>query len=449
MYPPSAIDTARSSACRRFLADPPTYVWRMTSTSVARPMPPAQPPRKVRPVNWFERQVERCRALPPVFVDAGAVAGFSVIGLATVFTQDVEHGLREPTGLAVLTVLLTCAPMAIRRRAPLSVLTVSTLALLVHVLADFPEGTLPVASMFLTYSVAAWSPLREAVIGLVVVDAMLVILGLAHTAGLDTASVLGNLAFFGVAWALGIAVRARRESTESRLRELEERAKVERQSTARRLAEQRLEIAQELHDVVAHTMSVIAVQAGVGAHVLEDRPDEARAALEAISITSRGALTEMRRLLSVLRDGDGERSHQPAPGLANLPQLVTDVRAAGVPVSLQLRGTSAGGNPAIELSAYRIVQEALTNVIKHAGAPTRVDVVVDQQPGSLTIEVVDDGRDSAAVSSGDGTAANEVSGHGLAGMRERVDVWGGELCVGPVPGGGYRVRAELPYGEAG
>ena len=199
MYPPSAIDTARSSACRRFLADPPTYVWRMTSTSVARPMPPAQPPRKVRPVNWFERQVERCRALPPVFVDAGAVAGFSVIGLATVFTQDVKDGLREPTGLAVLTVLLTCAPMAIRRRAPLSVLTVSTIALLVHVLADFPEGTLPVASMFLTYSVAAWSPLREAVIGLVVVDAMLVILGLAHTAGLDTASVLGNLAFFGVA----------------------------------------------------------------------------------------------------------------------------------------------------------------------------------------------------------------------------------------------------------
>ena len=400
-------------------------------------------------MNWFERQVERCRSLPAALVDAAAAAVFMVIGLVTVFVQEVSDGLDEPTAFAVLTVIATCAPLAVRRRAPLSALTVSTLALLVHILADFPEGALPVASVFLTYSVAAWSPLREAFIGLAVISGTLVILGLADTAGLDTAAVLGNLAFFGVAWALGIAVRARRESMESRVRELEERSEVERQSTARALAEQRLQIAQELHDVVAHSMSVIAVQAGVGAHVLDDRPDEARAALDAISATSRGALTEMRRLLSVLRNADGERSHQPAPGLADVPQLVTDVRAAGVPVSLEMRGASAGGNPAVELSAYRVVQEALTNVIKHAGAPTRVDVVVDQQPGSLTIEVVDDGRGAAAVPSGDGVPGAEVSGHGLAGMRERVDVWGGELCFGPVPGGGYRVRAELPYGEAG
>jgi signal transduction histidine kinase len=400
-------------------------------------------------VNWFERQVERCRSLPVGLVDAAAAAVFTVLGLVTVFVQEVSDGLREPTAPAVLTVLVTCAPLAARRRAPLSALAVSTLALLVHVLADFPEGTLPIAAVFLTYSVAAWSPLRAAVIGLIVIDATIIVLGLADSAGLSTAGVLGNLAFFGVAWALGIAVRARRESMESRVRELEERAEVERQSTARALAEQRLQIAQELHDVVAHSMSVIAVQAGVGAHVLDDRPDEARAALDAISATSRGALTEMRRLLSVLRDADGERSHQPAPGLADVQQLISDVRAAGVPVSLDMRGTSAGGNPAVELSAYRVVQEALTNVIKHAGAPTRVDVVVDQQPGSLMIEVVDDGRGAAAMSSADTGAGAEASGHGLVGMRERVDVWGGELCFGPVSGGGYRVRARLPYGEPG
>ena len=412
-------------------------------------MRPSRPARSVRRVNWFERQVERCRSLPVALVDGAAALVFTVLGLVTVFVQDLRDGMNEPTALAVLTVAVTCLPLAVRRRAPLAALTASTLALLVHVLADFPEGALPVATVLLTYSVAAWSPLREAVVGLVVVDATLIVLGLADTAGLDTAAVLGNLAFFGVAWALGIAVRARRESMESRVRELEERAKVERQSTARALAEQRLEIAQELHDVVAHSMSVIAVQAGVGAHVLDDRPDEARAALEAISATSRGALTEMRRLLSVLRDADGERSHQPAPGLADLAQLVTDVRAAGVPVSLEMRGTSAGGNPAVELSAYRVVQEALTNVIKHAGAPTRVDVVVDRQPGALTIEVVDDGRGAAAVPSGDGDRLGDGSGHGLTGMRERVDVWGGVLHFGPVSGGGYRVRAELPYGEPG
>jgi signal transduction histidine kinase len=412
-------------------------------------MRPAHPPRSVRRVNWFERQVERCRSLPVALVDGAAALVFTVLGLVTVFMQDLRDGMDEPTALAVLTVAVTCLPLAVRRRAPLAALTASTLALLVHVLADFPEGALPVATVLLTYSVAAWSPLRDAVIGLVVYDATLVVLGLADTAGLDTAAVLGNLAFFGVAWALGIAVRARRESMESRVRELEERAKVERQSTARALAEQRLEIAQELHDVVAHSMSVIAVQAGVGAHVLDDRPDEARAALEAISATSRGALNEMRRLLSVLRDADGERSHQPAPGLADLAQLVADVRAVGVPVSLEMRGTSTGGNPAVELSAYRVVQEALTNVIKHAGTPSRVDVVVDRQPGSLTIEVVDDGRGAAAVQSANGTGLGDGSGHGLTGMRERIDVWGGELHCGPAPGGGYRVRAELPYGEPG
>ncbi len=190
------------------------------------------------------------------------------------------------------------------------------------------------------------------------------------------------MAVFTVAWAFGIALRARRETLESRLREAEERANVERQSTARVLAEERLRIAQELHDVVAHSMSVIAVQAGVGAHVLADRPDQARAALDAISATSRGTLTEMRRLLGVLRDSDGERDHAPAPGLADVPHLVDDVRNAGVPVTLNVEGSSVCVNAGVELSAYRVVQEALTNVMKHAGAATRVDVNV-QVPAGL------------------------------------------------------------------
>jgi signal transduction histidine kinase len=155
----------------------------------------------------------------------------------------------------------------------------------------------------------------------------------------------------------------------------------------------------------------------------------------------------MRRLLGVLRDEEGERSHQPAPTLDDVPQLVHDVRAAGVPVTLDISGANTAINPAVELSAYRVVQEALTNVIKHAGNPSRVGVSVERGTDLLTVEVVDDGRGAAAAPTTNGARA-DGSGHGLIGMRERVELWGGELTVGPVVGGGYRVRATLPYCEA-
>ncbi len=226
--------------------------------------------------------------------------------------------------------------------------------------------------MVLTYTVGAWETPRRAVLGLGVIWAVLVVLLFADTPGLDTVGVVGNIAIFTVWWTMGIALRARREALEARVRQAEERANTERQSAARALAEERLRIAQELHDVVAHSMSVIAVQAGVGAHVLDDRPEQARAALEAISATSRGTLAEMRRLLGVLRDGEGHRSDAPAPGLADLPALVDDVRRAGVPVELEIVGSPSGANAGVELSAYRVVQEALTNVIKHAGSPGQV-----------------------------------------------------------------------------
>jgi signal transduction histidine kinase len=212
------------------------------------------------------------------------------------------------------------------------------------------------------------------------------------------------------------------------------------------LAEERLLIARELHDVVAHSMSVIAVQAGVGAHVLDEHPAQARAALDAISTTSRGALSEMRRLLGVLRDGDGARGHLPAPGLADVEQLVDDVRAAGVPVGLEIQGAGTAINAAMEASAYRVVQEALTNVIKHAGHPTRVDVRLLHGAGTLTVEVVDDGRGAASLGGVD-QGRSPGSCHGLIGMRERVELWGGRLEAGPIRGGGYRVRATLPDGE--
>lgn len=391
----------------------------------------------------------------PLIVDGALAVFLLVVGILSVFGQNIydesgalRDGLREPNAWVFVTALVVCAPVAVRRRWPLGALVVSSLGVLVHILADLPEGALPLAVLFLTYSVGAWCSMRRGVAGLAFVSVVVVILGLSDAPGLDALGVLGVIAQFAAFWAIGVALRSRRAATDARVREADERAEVERQSAARVLAEERLRIAQELHDVVAHSMSVIAVQAGVGAHVLDERPEQARTALEAISATSRGTLTELRRLLGVLRDSEGVRSHAPAPGLSDLPTLVDDVRTAGVPATLHVEGHNPGiVHAGVELSAYRIVQEALTNVIKHAGKPTRVDVTVRYAPYALAVEVVDDGRGVAAHSR-NGDPGVEGSGHGLIGMRERVEVWGGELTVGPAPGGGYRVKAQLPYGDA-
>ena len=392
----------------------------------------------------MERQIERLRTLNKLAVDTVLAVIFFVIGVTTVWEQDLVEGMREPRALTLLTITAATGAIAIRRIRPLLALLIGCGAIFTQIALDYPEGSVPMTVLLLTYSAAAWEDSRRALYGLAAVYATLILLGVTDTPGLDTLGVVGNIAVFTVAWTIGIALRARRESVELRVREADERAKVERQSAARALAEERLRIAQELHDVVAHSMSVIAVQAGVGAHVLDDRPEQARAALEAISATSRGTLTEMRRLLGVLRGDDGARSNAPAPGLTDLPRLVEDVRAAGVPVTLTVVGDSAcDTNPGVELSAYRVVQEALTNVIKHAGTPTHVDVLVSHGDDELTVEVLDDGRGGAALAAPNGSGA----GHGHVGMRERVELWGGELAVGPVAGGGYRVSARLPFGE--
>ena len=414
-----------------------------------------QPPiRYVREVNWMERQLERIRSINPLIVDGAFAALLYVLGVATSFGQDItddagviKAGLREPNAWVLVTAFVICAPVVIRRRWPLAALVVASLGVLVHILLEFPEGSLPATVLFLTYTVGAWCSTRRSVAGLAFVSAVIVVLGLSDAPGLDAAGVLAVIAQFAAVWAIGVALRSRRAASDARVREAEERAEAERQSAARVLAEERLRIAQELHDVVAHSMSVIAVQAGVGAHVLDERPEQARAALEAISATSRGTLTELRRLLGVLRDSEGVRSHAPAPGLSDLPHLVEDVRAAGVPAQLQVEGEAGKVHAGVQLSAYRIVQEALTNVIKHAGKPSHVDVTVRYLSDSLAVEVVDDGR-GLATQARNGDSSADGSGHGLIGMRERVEVWGGELTAGAAPGGGYRIRAQIPYCDA-
>ncbi|WP_344971427.1 sensor histidine kinase [Streptosporangium fragile] len=237
------------------------------------------------------------------------------------------------------------------------------------------------------------------------------------------------------AWAVGTVVRWKRETTARLVRHLAEAA----------VTDERRRIARELHDVIGHSMSLIAVKATVANHVADARPQEVRAALTVIEQTSRSTLAEIHRVLDLLRsDGDSRQARLPVPGTADLPELAAHARSAGVEVDLAVR-EEAALPAAVAVSVYRIVQQALTNVVTHAG-PTRCSVTVDVDGREAVIEVVDDGprhgRPPRADRAGQG-------GHGLIGMRERVKMYGGTFDAGPRPEGGFRVSARLPYDPDG
>ncbi|HYN17334.1 MAG TPA: sensor histidine kinase, partial [Actinomycetes bacterium] len=240
-------------------------------------------------------------------------------------------------------------------------------------------------------------------------------------------------------WVLGVVLAARRGYTRA-LEEQTAALEAARQELARRaVLEERTRIARDLHDILAHAVSVITVQAGVGAHLLERDPEQAKGALRVIEETGRGALGEMRRLLGALRAGD--LPTEPQPGLAALDRLATQATAAGVPVELRVEGQARPLPAGLEVSAYRIAQEALTNTIKHApGAQARL--TVRYRPRTVELEVVDSGGHPAEAPSPEAAPAGD-GGHGLRGMRERVALYGGVLEAGPCPGG-FRVLVAFP-----
>jgi signal transduction histidine kinase len=247
--------------------------------------------------------------------------------------------------------------------------------------------------------------------------------------GMDADTVVTNVVAFGVAWWLG-----------DRHRRAEGAAEAERRAAAdlaeRAVADERLRIARELHDIVAHAMSLIAVQAGSGRLVMDESPEVARAALVNIETTSRDALQEMRRLLSVLRDDSGDASSlAPSPGLVEIEGLIESARSAGVDATVRTEGNAAPLPAGVALCAYRIVQEALTNVRKHAHARAAC-VTLRFAAAALEVEIVDDGVGMRA-------HAATAHGHGLLGLRERVELYGGTIEAGPARRG-FRVWASIP-----
>jgi signal transduction histidine kinase len=362
-------------------------------------------------------------------------------GVSTIFFVElVGWGLPRGTlALGYALALLHTLPLAARRRFPGPVLALSVASGLAVATLDLPPEVLGVAILVAVYSVAAYGDQWVSLAGLAAAEVGSAAVQL--TPGrFQWPTPVTNTLIIGAAWLLGYFAhnyRAYAARLEERTTELEQA----REELARRaVTEERLRLARELHDVVAHAMSVIAVQSGVGAHVADTQPKEAAKALAAIEATSRAALTELRRLLGVLRqESQPQGDLAPVPGLADLDSLLAEVAKAGLAVRLRVEGTPSPLPAGVDLSAYRIVQEALTNVVKHAG-PARAQVVVVYRDQDVTVEVTDDGQGVGAPT-GDGQAR---VGHGLIGMRERVAAFGGDLEAGPRPGGGFRVAARLP-----
>jgi signal transduction histidine kinase len=351
---------------------------------------------------------------------------------------DVGVDYRDTSALSIALTLGAALPFYLRRHAPLTTLLLSEACVVALTVGEFRTGATPTLLLCGIYTVAAWSPWRHRIVAVVAIVAGLSLVAISEIPGSNGADTAFTFVLYAAAYLFGSTVRNRRlfsEQLEARAEALEK----ERDEEAKRaVAEEQLRIARELHDVVAHSMGVIAVQAGVGAHVIDTDPAEAKRSLEAISTTSRSTLTEIRRMLGVLRDDSGA-SYAPAPGLAELDRLVDDVGAAGLRVEVRTEGDRTALPPGIDFTAYRIVQEGLTNVLKHAG-PAHATIVLAYDPGALRIEVLDDGRGVNGRSS--------PGGHGLIGMRERVGVYGGSFDAGPRPGGGFRVAVRLPYTEA-
>jgi signal transduction histidine kinase len=381
---------------------------------------------------------EAVRARRAWIIDAaGAVLFTLAVMLITHRIQDADDDFRTLDLLGNACIAVAGLSLAWRRRLPDLVLGVSSGAMLLYTIRHYSGGPVYLAPIVAMYTLATLTPRRHWLIGVVLAAGVLSVAGAVQASG--TGTTFFHLVYF--TWGLaagfvGDSARSRREyqeSLEARARSLEESREEE---ARRRVAEERLRIARELHDVVAHSLASINIQASAGAHVGAAHPDQAVDALLAVKAASKEALDELRVTLGMLRAPDDQTAPRaPLPSLERLGGLIARTREAGLPIELAVSG-SAALPAAVDAAAYRIVQESLTNALRHAGPAARARVSITYTPDALEIEVADDGLGS--------TAYSDHPGHGIAGMRERAAGLGGTLEAGAVRGGGFVVKAVLP-----
>ncbi|MCL7423643.1 histidine kinase [Streptomyces sp. YS415] len=394
-------------------------------------------------MNTLDRARAHLKA-HPLALDAALATGVLICMVAGSFVDPhgkdgVTWGLRTPDAPSIALMAVGAGALVFRRRVPRTVLAVAgTLSVIESVTGD-PRAPVAMSAVVALYTVASTTDRHTAWrLGLLT---MTLLTGVAMLAGPLPWYAQENLAIFawtGMAATAGDAIRSRRAFVDA-IQERAERAERTREEEARRrVAEERLRIARDLHDVVAHHIALVNVQAGVAAHVMDKRPDQAKEALAHVREASRSALNELRATVGLLRQsGDPEAPTEPAPGLHRLDELVGTFRSAGLQVEVARADQGTTLPAAVDLAAYRVIQEALTNVQKHAGNQAKAEVSVVRVGPQVEITVLDDGRhDDQAPPSG--------GGHGLLGMRERVTALRGTLTTGPRYGGGFRVHAILP-----
>jgi signal transduction histidine kinase len=412
----------------------------------------------MRPLHW-------------IAIDC-VVGGFIALSGGTALIGQHLPGGHAKWLAVLLFMAAVFVPVALRRRAPVTAF--GALLIIGVLLSRLPppmQAVVFLAAAFVLYTVTVEGRRRTGAAALGLILAVMVFLtstGTGRGPRSDAAAEFVPVALANViAWMTGYSVRQRRLYVVT----------LQQQAASSAVAEERLRIARELHDVVAHSMSVIAVQAGYGQYVIEASPDGAKDALGAIQATSRDALEEMRRMLGVLRQQDvtpgpartdpaasGQgppgangppgggpaprpASLAPAPGLAGLDRLIERTRGAGLRVTLEVSGMPRPAPAGVDLSAYRIIQEALTNVVRHAGTGARCVVSVGYTDSDLVIRVTDDGGLPVALPSV--SVAAQGTGHGIIGMRERVHLCGGTFTAGPLPDSGFQVTAALPLPVVG
>ncbi|WP_418956645.1 sensor histidine kinase [Streptomyces tritici] len=409
--------------------------------------------------SGLSRSREWLRAHPTAF-DAGLALGVLACMITGSFADPhgspngPTFGTRSPSAISVAFMVLGAAALVLRRSRPQAVLAATGAVTLAELLLEDPRAPVAMSAVIALYTVASRTDRPTTWrLGLAT---MTVLTGTAMFFGSSpwySQENIGLFAWTGMAAAAGDAVRSRRAFVAA-IEERAERAERTREEEARRrVAEERLRIARDLHDVVAHHIALVNVQAGVAAHVMDKRPDQAKEALAHVREASRSALNELRATVGLLRQsGDPEAPTEPAPGLGVLDELLDSFRKAGLPVELA-RADDDGALPAaVDLAAYRIIQEALTNVRKHAGTDARAEVSVVRVGRTVEITVLDDGATKTAGAPGEPGGPGEPAsgpgepggGHGLVGMRERVSALGGTLTAAPRYGGGFRVQAILP-----